>query len=220
LRADARGQEQRLRAGQVELRLDAGRPDHGSDRADLPGRQPAVQLPDLAEQPFIDLAAAAVEGGLDSSSFRVGGAGDDQQAATGLVGTGDEGVHGRQPQVRVDGDGVGLQRSTRTEKCLRVGIVGTADVSALGVQDDQQPCAPRVRDEPAERPEPPPAVALEESGLGLDQSHRPGRGVKHDVSEALQALRVIAQPPRLKQGGRRVQAPYQRPRARPHHGKP
>ena len=54
--ADAGGQEQRVRAGQVELRLDAGRPDHGADRADLPGGQREVQFPDLAEQPFIDLA--------------------------------------------------------------------------------------------------------------------------------------------------------------------
>jgi len=33
MRADAGGQEQCLRAGQVELRLDAGRPDRGSNRA-------------------------------------------------------------------------------------------------------------------------------------------------------------------------------------------
>ena len=54
MRADAGGQEQRLRAGQVELGLDPGRPDHGADRADLPRRQREVQLPDLAEQPFIE----------------------------------------------------------------------------------------------------------------------------------------------------------------------
>ena len=220
LRAHAGGQEQRLRAGQVELGLDAGRPDHGADWADLSRRQPAVQFADLAEQPFIDLAAVAVTGGLDSPSFRVGGTGDDQQAAPGLVGAGDEGVHGGQPEIRVNGDGVGLQRSAGAEEGLRIGLIGTADVTALDVQDDQQPRAPCLRDEPAERPEPPPAMALEEGGLRFHQSHRSSRGLKHDIGEPVQPIRLIAQSPRLEQGGGRVQAPHQRPRARPRDREP
>ena len=44
----------------------------------------------------------------------------------------------------MDSDGVGLQRSAGTEERLGIGVVGAADVTALDVQDDQQPRAPGV----------------------------------------------------------------------------
>jgi hypothetical protein len=99
----------------------------------------------------------------------------------------------------VDGDGVGRQRGARAEERLRVGVVGAAHVAALDVQDDQQPGAPGVRDQPAEGPEPRPAVALEEGRLGFHQPHGPGRGVEHDVGETIQATGAVTQPPGIEQ---------------------
>jgi hypothetical protein len=107
LRADARGQEQRLRTGQVQFGLDVDWRDYGADRADLSGCQRVVQFADFPQQPFIDLAAGVVAGGLDCAAFWVGGTGDDQQAAAALVGTGDEGIRRREPEIGVDSDGTG-----------------------------------------------------------------------------------------------------------------
>jgi hypothetical protein len=120
LRADARGQEQRLRTGQVQFGLDVDWRDYGADRADLSGCQRVVQFADFPQQPFIDLAAGVVAGGLDCPAFWVGGTGDDQQAAAALVGTGDEGIRRREPEIGVDSDGVGFQRGARTKVGLRV----------------------------------------------------------------------------------------------------
>ena len=92
----------------------------------------------------------------------------------------------------MNGECVGFQRCARTEERLRVGIVGTADVAALRVQDDEQPGAAGVGDQPTERPEAPPAVALEEGRLRFHQPHRAGRGAKHYVRETIQAIRIIA----------------------------
>ena len=50
-----------------------------------PAASMRFSFPISAEQPVIDLAALVAEGGLDSSSFQVGGTGYDQQAAPGLV---------------------------------------------------------------------------------------------------------------------------------------
>ena len=101
LRADPRGQEQCLCAGQVEFGLHADRGDHGADRADLSGCQGLVQFPDLVEQLLVDLAAGCAKGGLDGPSFRVGGTGHYQQAAAGLAGSRDEGPHRLEPQTAV-----------------------------------------------------------------------------------------------------------------------
>ena len=192
LRADPGCQEQRLCAGQVKFGLHADRSDDGADRADLPGCQRVVEFPDLVDQPFIDLAARVVKGGLDSPTFRVGGTGHYQQAASGLLGSRDEGPHRLQPEIGVNGECVGFQRCARTEERLRVGVVGAADVAALRVQDDEQSGAAGVGDQPTERPEAPPAVALEEGRLRFHQPHRAGRRANHYVRETIQAIRVIA----------------------------
>jgi hypothetical protein len=192
LRTDPRCQEQRLCAGQIKFGLHADRRDHGADRADLTGCQRVVQFPDLVDQPFIDLAAGVLKGGLDSPPFRIGGTGNYQQAASGLAGSRDEGPHRLQPEIGVNCDRVGFQRCARAEERLRVGIVGAADVAALHVQDDEQPGAAGVGDQPAQRPESPPAVALEEGRLRFHQSHRADRGAKHYVCETIQAIRIIA----------------------------
>ncbi len=151
-----------MRAGQVQFGVYADRSDHGADRADLPRGQRVIQFPDLAEQALIDLAAGVVTGGLDGPPLRVGGTSHDQQAASGLVRSRHEGLHRVQPEIRVNGDRVGFQWRARTEERLRVRGIGAADVAALHVENDQQPGAAGIGGQPAQRPEPPPAVALEE----------------------------------------------------------
>ena len=75
---------------------------------------------------------------LDRPSLRVGRSGDDEQAAAGLVGAGDECAHGPESKVGVDSKGVSGERRVGSEVRLSVGIVRGSDISPLGIQDDQE----------------------------------------------------------------------------------
>ena len=124
------------------------------------------------------------------------------------MGAGDERAHGRQPEVGVDGERVGGDRRVGAEKRFRVGIVGRPDVAPLGVDDHEETRA-RVRlgGQPLQGSEASPAMALVEGRLELDQSNGADGGVEGDVGEPVEAVRRVADSPRVEDGPRGVEAP-------------
>ena len=207
---DAGGEEQPARAGQVQGGQRPVRADDGAHRTQSGGRQRGVQLPDFLEQAGLDSGAGRAARLLDRAALLVRGPRHDQDALSGRVRPGDEAAHGVQAQVRVHGDGIGFQRRARAQVRLGVGVVSRPDVAPLDVQDDEQARAAGLADQPGEGADPPPAVPLVERRLRLDQPDRGGRGGQREVSEPVQPVRGVAEPPLLQQRPRRVQAEGER----------
>ena len=108
----------------------------------------STEGPASAEEPASADDPGLSRGRLDGAAFGVRRPGHDQQAASRLEGPVDEGVHGRQAQVRMNGQGVGAERGVRPQEGLGVRVVGRSHVAALGVDDHQQTRTARVGDEP------------------------------------------------------------------------
>ena len=156
----------------------------------------ALVSPSLHEQLFFHTTAFRPGCRLDRPSLRVGRPGDDEQAAAGLVGSGDESAHGPESKVGMDSKGVSGERHVGSEVRLGVGIVGGSDISPLGIQDDQESVPLGFGNQALERPDPSPPVPLVEGCLGFDEAHGAG-GLEHDVGKPVKSVRRIPQLPCL-----------------------
>jgi steroid delta-isomerase-like uncharacterized protein len=218
LQADAGGKEDPPGSSQVECRVQVGGTDDRSDRSDLARRQASIDLSDRDQQILFHRAAAAGGGGLDIAAFGIGRPGHHEEAASRLLGAGDQGAHGAHTEIGMDGEGVGSQGGAGPQVGLGVGVVGGPHVTPLGVYDNQQACAARFGDQPLQRPEPLPAVTFVECRLELDQAHGPRGRLERDVSEAVDAVRAVPDTPGIQNQARGIQAQGERTISRAHRG--
>ena len=188
LGAVARHQEeharQELADALVHLRI--GGSDHRTERR--PARLGAAHaLRDTGQRlgdPLVERLPAETAI-LKISRARVAGLDQDEDARTGFPGRVHEGLQCIEPQVGVRGDGIHRQHRLAAEIGLRVAPRSRADVTPLGIEENQQIPFPRSGDDPFEHLHAPPAEALEEGDLGLDDRDPPRQPIQHRQAEGL-----------------------------------
>ena len=104
-------------------------------------------------------------------------------------------MHGGESEIGGDGDGVHRDGRVGPQVSLGVGLVGGADVAALGIEKDEDPCGTTGVDQSGQASHAPPAVALVEGGLRFHHPDRPHRCLDDDVDEALQSVGAVAHAP-------------------------
>ncbi len=111
---------------------------------------------------------------LDLGGAGVGGADEDEEAFSGVLGEGDEGSEGVVSHVGIDGEGVGSGEIAEVGE-VGVGEVGegvafggVADVGAFGVVDDEEAMGVGFLDDGGEAFDAVPVVLFEEGGVDFD----------------------------------------------------